>query len=377
MPEPFRASLIQRDDESKNGPKPRESLARNGPAHSKKLHAGKAESLPRVVGGASVRIHSVEVLLCEGFDLFDLSAIVDTLRIAEKVALQRHFTISVMGLSGRTIRSSCGADIGADNSESRTAGRIDHLFVLAGDLSVESDLLARLDRLQGEYAQITLISADAVAVLAGKPWLSRHMPSQIGWTDGRLPLSRRLFHSFGLEGTLVQVLALINSLVGRTVAAKTADAMNCERLVSQDALRLHDLRRRLAFAPAPVGRTIRAMLDQPSDTRGFPEIAADAGISLRQLERLFREYLGVSPRELRKLCRLHRAHDAITTTGRPILEIAKANGFASDSHFTREFKRVFKQGPRAYRMRESSGREHVAISRPPNSEVGSARAAAE
>ena len=63
------------------------------------------------------------------------------------------------------------------------------------------------------------------------------------------------------------------------------------------------------------------------------EIAKYAGLSRRQIERLFRRNLGRSPARYYLEIRLDRARHLLIQSDAPIVEVAVACGFVSASHF--------------------------------------------
>jgi PAS domain S-box-containing protein len=79
------------------------------------------------------------------------------------------------------------------------------------------------------------------------------------------------------------------------------------------------------------------------------DIAALAGLSSTQLERLCRRTLGMSPRGLLQRIRLERAVSLLSTTSQTAGEIAAACGFYDQSSFTRQFRAVLGLTPGAFR----------------------------
>jgi AraC-like DNA-binding protein len=82
------------------------------------------------------------------------------------------------------------------------------------------------------------------------------------------------------------------------------------------------------------------------------EVAAETGISLRYVQKLFAER-GSTCSELLYSIRLeHAAHlllrRASLDTGQPLSEIAYACGFRDYTHFARKFRRQFGYAPGAY-----------------------------
>lgn len=93
---------------------------------------------------------------------------------------------------------------------------------------------------------------------------------------------------------------------------------------------------------------MEAYIESPVPLRN---LAADAGLSPRQLERLFREKMGKTPSRYYLELRLHRARLLLLQTTMPILQIAVACGFTSASHFARCYSELFGHAPRIERAR--------------------------
>lgn len=83
------------------------------------------------------------------------------------------------------------------------------------------------------------------------------------------------------------------------------------------------------------------------------EIARRAGLSQRQLERLFQRYLNTSPARYYLKMRLKRAKNLLTQTPMPITEIALNCGFVSASHFSKCYRELFTISPRAERLKNA------------------------
>ena len=91
---------------------------------------------------------------------------------------------------------------------------------------------------------------------------------------------------------------------------------------------------------------VRQRMDEPWRVG---DIAATAGLSVTQLERLCRKTLGVSPRALLQRLRVEHAARLLTTTSASAGEIAAACGFYDQASFTRQFRSVLGMTPGAFR----------------------------
>ncbi|MEM7509025.1 MAG: GlxA family transcriptional regulator [Pseudomonadota bacterium] len=94
-------------------------------------------------------------------------------------------------------------------------------------------------------------------------------------------------------------------------------------------------------APDSLRRAIQTMEDHLEEALPIPQIAAQTGLSQRQLERLFHQFVGRSPRRYYTDIRLDRARGLVTQTELPLREIALACGFASAEHFSRAYRHRF------------------------------------
>lgn len=76
-------------------------------------------------------------------------------------------------------------------------------------------------------------------------------------------------------------------------------------------------------------------------------LAQDVGVGARQLERLFRDAVGLAPKTLARLARFQASLRACEA-GAPLAAAGLAAGYADQAHFTREFRRVAGLTPSAF-----------------------------
>ena len=79
-------------------------------------------------------------------------------------------------------------------------------------------------------------------------------------------------------------------------------------------------------------------------------VADELGMSVRQLERLCREHVGMGPASLYRQLRMRYAHWLVENTDRSVTEIAIEAGFADCAHFSRQFKDAYGLSPSTRRM---------------------------
>jgi AraC-like DNA-binding protein len=69
-------------------------------------------------------------------------------------------------------------------------------------------------------------------------------------------------------------------------------------------------------------------------------LAADAGMTSRQLQRRFQDRVGLTPKTLSRLVRLQRAIALARSGGGTLARIAATAGFADQAHFNRQFRAI-------------------------------------
>lgn len=86
---------------------------------------------------------------------------------------------------------------------------------------------------------------------------------------------------------------------------------------------------------------------------GIDELAAEFGVSSRQLRRVVKRELGVTPTELAQTQRLLLAKHLLTDSALPAIEIAFASGFSSVRQFNALFRERYGLSPTALRRSHS------------------------
>jgi AraC-like DNA-binding protein len=97
-----------------------------------------------------------------------------------------------------------------------------------------------------------------------------------------------------------------------------------------------------------IGRIMRLVLAEPELTR-VEHLVEHTGLSARTLQRLFREYVGVTPKWVLRRVRLHEAAERIAEE--PEVDwapLALDLGYFDQAHFIKDFKAVVGRSPAEY-----------------------------
>ena len=98
-----------------------------------------------------------------------------------------------------------------------------------------------------------------------------------------------------------------------------------------------------------VKRVIELMQDDPSRSFTLGEMAESVNLSPPYFCYLFKSITGIPPAKYLKSLRMQQAATLLTTTFLSVKEIIKRVGCADESHFIRDFRRMYGKTPIAYR----------------------------
>lgn len=155
--------------------------------------------------------------------------------------------------------------------------------------------------------------------------------------------------SAGAAAGLDMCLHLIRRDHGSAVAADAARlaVMPLEREGGQAQFIVPDQ------PPTPRGATLeplmRWMQENTDADVTLADLAAQGGMSIRTLNRRFREQTGTTPLQWLLTARIRRAQHLLEATDQPVEQIAAQTGFGSPTAFRDRFKRVVGTSPKNFR----------------------------
>jgi transcriptional regulator GlxA family with amidase domain len=142
---------------------------------------------------------------------------------------------------------------------------------------------------------------------------------------------------------LADALAAASTMTARLAAVHTAlDAHATEARVG------------LAAAAAPAATIVAAVAALDRDGASVAGVARTLGVSPRQLLRLFRDRVGVAPKECAALLRLTRAIALLDTHPHDLARVAVTAGYYDQAHMNLEFRARFGMSPGAWRARAAA-----------------------
>ncbi|WP_439360466.1 GlxA family transcriptional regulator [Bradyrhizobium sp. DASA03007] len=306
------------------------------------------------------RARRIGFLLIPGFALMSYASAVEPLRAANVLIGKDLYRWRHISIRGSDIAASNGVRIQADASISN-AGQLDAIVVCAGGNPQTFDhppTFAFLRKAARHGVQLGGVSAGPY--LLARAGLLEGYRCTVHWehipafteTFPFLHLSRSLyeidrdrFTCAGGIAALDMMHAMIRIDHGAALASAVSDwFLQTEVRRGEVAQRLSPTERFGVHHPRLVQTLLRMEkeIETPLSPRELSELA---GVSLRQLERLFARHLGTTIHRHYRRTRLERARVLLRQTTKSIGEIALATGFALPTQFSRSYRSHFGVAP--------------------------------
>lgn len=307
----------------------------------------------------------VGFVLLPGFDLLPFGNFIETLRQGldlGDVGRSSWVHWAVMSRDPAPVPSSCGVSI-IPSGTLRDPGDFDYIVAAGGRLSgvegaqgsIAEYLKAAADR------RVTVVGWSSAVFILAEAGLLKNKRCVVHWPHyqefkTRFPKVHPVVDELFVEDRGV-ITCPGGTAAGNLARHLMEDFFGPERLVK--------IFRRLAMdwnrpedrpiAPGPdqyldipdprVRRAVFFMAQNLSVIINTEDAAREAGLSPRQLERLFKESLGKAPAEYLRELRLRQANWLVRHSSKTITDIALECGFADSSHFAKWYKNYFGLAP--------------------------------
>ncbi len=309
-----------------------------------------------------VRIAILRVENDSGESNLDLAGLMAPLRLAEKQLGPTRLELVLHAVSG--------SDCGVDCVTSMAINKSTHLALLVADHGVAAPTSDVIRKLAQYCQQAHYWGGIGAAVLwlacAGKlprtraalPWA---LYAEVNEEAEQAILVPNLFE---LDGTCLTCcggtasidfsLTLIHALFGADVQAHVMETLCVERVRSGDERQRIALQTRFGALQPQLSEAVTLMENNIEETLSTDDIAQLVGLSRRQLERQFKQYLGTMPSRYYLELRLKKARQLLLESNSSIVQIGLMCGFSSGAHFSTAFGAQFGITPREERQRKLS-----------------------
>lgn len=289
---------------------------------------------------------------------------IETLRLANRTSELDLYRYRVLSPDGGAVRASNGVEITPDMGLNE-ASSFDTVLVCSG-----TDVQRYRNKAVDSYLRrMARKGAGIGAICTGSYILARlglldgyrctiHWENLAGFIE-EFPLieianelfeiDRNRFTCSGGTAAIDLMLNLIGRQHGHDLAAAIADQCMHDRIRDRHDRQRMSLPARLGVRHPKLLAVIDLMEKNLEEPLTRTDLAQNAGLSTRQLERLFRKYLARSPARYYLELRLDRARLLLLQTNMSIIDVALACGFVSASHFSKCYRDFFGRTPRKER----------------------------
>ena len=330
------------------------------------MHSGKVTNSEAVQ-----RRLSVGIVVLPGFTLTALSLFLDPFRLAaddRDQSRQIRCAWKICTLSGGPVTSSSGIVV-EPTAPLGELDECDYIAIVGGLLTQYQphqqtviDFIKRADR-RGKVIVGLCTAAFFLAeggLLADRnccvSWF--HRDDFLERFDGYTADTASLFHQSGKHftcagglGAAALALSIIENEISEELARKCASIL----LIPYEMVRAEQPALSFSGVGSPiVRRAIRIFDETLEEPVPMVTVARRLGISVRQMERAFKQALGRTAFEVREELRVRRAKELLADSEMTLLEVAVASGFTDTRSMNRSFQRQKQKAPRTFRKQSIS-----------------------
>ncbi len=311
---------------------------------------------------------TVHFLLVEGFSMMALSSAIEPLRAANRLLGRQRYAWALVSKTGGSMTASNGIELPVTHGIADAPPS--DLTLVVASLALEdyggAEVFGWLRRLRRQGRLIGAISIGAM-VLA-QAGVARNARVTVHWEiAGELAegfpdievvpdlycWDKGILTAAGGTAAMDLMLALIAEMDGRKLALDVADQFLHGEIRPSSRIQRQDLRSRYRVTDERLLAALALMEARIADPARLGALAEAAGLSERQLERLFVAQLGLMPSAFYMDLRLNAARRMILASTEVLETIAERCGFSSLGHFSRAYKARFGEAPSHLRRRRS------------------------
>lgn len=296
-------------------------------------------------------MRKLALLLLPEFSNFGLAAVTEPLFVANWLAQSTVFEWRIISDDGKPVRASNGSVMAVDGDLTLATGCAS-LFILASfdpARTARSRARARwLKRLAAAGVELVGIENGSLA-LAEAGLLNQHAAA-VHWDNSAgfqelyptIRIAQSLFSFSNNRVTCAGAAAILDMMI--TWIAQHADAQTSAEVARHLLLsNRRDARHGdSAASQDPVVARARAIMQaHVDDLLSCDAVARQLGLSLRQLERRFKQQVGQTLHSEYMLARVEKAHQYLQQTTLSVTEVAALTGFTSVEYFSKVYRRVF------------------------------------
>jgi len=304
------------------------------------------------------------------FSLIALSACVDPLRLANQVLGHTVYQSVLLSVDGGLVASSDGIQVMTQHSLAQAPG-LDVVFVIGPNPIPKRGLRTLALWLKKQAALgLPLGGIDTGAYLMAQAGLLDGYRSTIHWEDHealaeqfpKVIVTQHFFEvdrdrytcSGGVAPLDLMTYLLTQAPGSRDLANEVANLLIAERRSLTDVQTVSIIHQSRVTNPVAI-EVLRLMEANVAEPLPIGELAQLAGVSLRSLQRLFKQKFERSAERVYLDIRLAHARLLVHRSDKSVRDIAVRTGFASPSHLTARYTPRYGASPQKDRDKRAQG----------------------
>lgn len=322
--------------------------------------------MPKDIGS----ICRVGFLTLNEFTMIAFSSAVEVLRMANHLSGENYYSWGVITVDGNPVESSSGlAPLHVSSYDA--ADRLDIVFVCGGTnvtKFVDDRVITLLRKMARDGVMLGGLCTGTYALvksgLLDGYHCTIHWENMAGLRENyrRVTFLEELFvvdrdriTCTGGIAPIDMMLSLVRARFGKTMVAEISGQFILDRVRDSDDRQYIPLAARLGTGQQTLHKVAELMEANFEEPLTAVELAQLAGLSLRQVQRMFHETLGTTPTKYYLRLRLQRARALLTQSSMSITQIAVACGFQSACHFSKSYRALYGRSPRSERQQPAYG----------------------
>lgn len=313
--------------------------------------------------------HRFVFLTLPNYTMLALASAIDALRMANRVSKRDLYEWTLATLDGEPVPASNGLSMSPTVALDQ-AGPANIVFVVGGvqvEKATTAPLLAALRRLAQRHVSLGSLCTGGYAL--AKAGLLDKYRAVIHWenmtalreefprvifSDQLFAIDRDRYTCTGGIAPLDLMLHIIKQHQGRDIGPLISEQFILDRIRNDQDRQHIPLQARVGLFHENLIEAAALMEANIEEPLSLDEIAALVGVSRRQIERLFKRYVGQVPTKYYLDMRLRQARDLLLQTPMSIMQVAVACGFQSPPHFSKCYRMLYGYTPSAERSASRS-----------------------
>ena len=300
-----------------------------------------------------------DVLVQKPFSLMCLAAVVEPLRVANRVASRPLYRWRLLSRDGSAVVSTSGLSLAVDGALQPSDAR--EALILIGSFAARvADAAFRADLRRVARQGVMMGGVESGAWGLARAGLLDGYAATTHWEDmeeftaafpkitvrqDRFVIDRKRWTAGGAVPALDMMLMMLRQSHGLALALNVASVFVYDQMLPGATPQPVVSLGRLLGDDPPLARAITLMQQHLEEPLGIDIIADKAGVLRRTLEMRFQARLGQSPHAFYLDLRLSAAKRMLEQSAAHVAEVATAHGFGSASAFARAFRKRFQMSP--------------------------------